>query len=143
MTVKDAFEAMENVSDNDFDPADVLIMHTEFRTEFADQAVFVTDEDTDDRSAIGPELYIGSDATYNGLADEQLDRSNTWGWEAGGEIGAVVYGRAFVHVALQQDIDISRFSPPFTAIHDLQGGMASARTDTVYASTDAISTITQ
>lgn len=143
VTVKDAFEAMENVTDNDFDPADTMIMHTEFRTEFADQAVFVTSEDTDDTSAIGPELYIASDATYNGLTNESLGQSNTWGWDATDEIGAVVYGRPFVHLVMQQDIEVSEFEPPFTAIHDLQGGMATARTDTVYASTDAISTITQ
>lgn len=160
-SVQDVLEAMENVTDNDFDPANICIMHPEFRTELADDpALGILDFsrrelDGDDRElqaaeartrsevSVGPELYVASDATYNGLSGENISQSNTWGWESDAEIGGVVFGRPFVHTVVYRDISVSEFEPPFTAIHDLQGGVASAITDSVQASNNAISTITQ
>lgn len=149
VNVQDTLEAAENVTDNDFDPTDVLVMHPEFRTELADDPALASidwDNSADQGrlgSAFGLDLFVGSGATYNGLADETLSPTNTWGWEATGEIGGVVYGQAFVHTVVYQDISVTELSAPFTDIHDLQGGVAKAWTDSVQASNDAISTITQ
>lgn len=164
--VQDVLEAAENVKDNDFDPANVAALHPELVTELADDPAlgyldFERDDPPADRElqagdeqptagrSVGPALYEHSDATYNGLSGENLNTSNTWGWEASGEIGGFVYGRPFVHTILYRDIDVAEWSPPFTAIRDLQGVTVSAWTDTVAAGDDgsgnknSISTITQ
>jgi hypothetical protein len=159
-SVQTVLEAMENVSDNDFDPANIAIMHPEFRTELADDpALNILDfsrlRANEDRElqagetpaasgrGIGPELYVSSGATYNGLATESFATSNTWGWESGGEYGAVVYGRPFVHTVIYRDISVSEFGDRIEGIYDLQGGVASAWTDSVQASNNAISYISQ
>lgn len=146
-TVQDVLEATENVTDNDFDPVDVLVLHSELRTELADDPALASLDwhggDEELGSPFGIRAYIGSDATYNGRSNEEPGGSNTWGWEAGSEIGGVVYGSEFVHTVVYQDIETTELSPPFTAVHDLQGGVATAWTDSVQVSNDAISTITQ
>lgn len=149
-TVQAVMEAAENVADNDFDPTNTLVMHPEFRTELADTASLSrfnwtggAGDEGQGRSPFGLRAFVASDATYNGRAREQVSTSNTWGWESGGEIGAAVYGAPFVHTVIYQDISVSELSAPFTAIHDLQGGVANAWTDSVQPSNNAISTITQ
>lgn len=161
--VQDVLEAMENVTDNDFDPANVLILHPELRTELADDpALGILDfsrfraDDESDRElqetptqaaqrALGPQVFVHSGATYNGLSTEPSDvgGSNTWGWEADGEIGGAVYGSPFVHTALYEDVTVTELGSPVTDIRDIAGGVARAYSDCVLADTNAVSTITQ
>lgn len=160
-TVQSILEAMENVADNDFDPANILILHPELRTELADdpalQLLDFTPEDRDadqrdlqesatdaTRRATGPQIFIHSSATYNGLTNENVSNAgNTWGWESGSEIGGVVYGSPFCHTVIYEDVSVSELTTPITDIRDIQGGVARAYTDSVLASGDAASRITQ
>jgi hypothetical protein len=85
-------------------------------------------EDQDD-STLGHRLFIQSGTAYD-------SDSVTYGFEADGERGALVYGRQFVHLPVHRDVSVTELQPPFTAIHDLQGGVASAWTDVVAVDED-------
>lgn len=162
ISVQDILEAAEFPADSDFDPADVAVIHPEALTELADDPslnylVFSRTHVADDRAlqadgndqapnpdrAFGPQIWIASDATYNGLAGESLDTSNTYGWEAGSEIGGFVHGSVFVHTVLYGDISVSELVSPVTDIRDVQGGVASVWADSVQPSNNAIATFSQ
>lgn len=163
IAVQDILEAAEFPADSDFDPVDVAVIHPEALTELADDPSlnFLSFSRTDvasDRAlqadnggqnvpnpgrAFGPQIWIASDATYNGLSGEAFSTSNTYGWEAGSEIGGFVHGSPFVNTVIYQDIAVSELESPITDIRDIQGGVARAWVDSVQPSNNAIATFSQ
>lgn len=124
-------KAQEKAADEDFDPTDSVVMHPEYESELFgnNQALGVSGGDNNaDYVALAHEFFTQSGTAYTG--------SNTYGFESDGEFGALVFGRQFVHIPVFREVEVSELQPPFTAIHDLQGGVARAATDTVAVDPD-------
>jgi hypothetical protein len=86
-------------------------------------------------AASGQTYDDGSDIGYDG-------GENTWGFDADGELGAVVYDRNHIHTVLYapngQDVEVKDYEDP---IRDLQGVNARVHVDVIYSQQRAASTI--
>lgn len=120
--------------------ADTFVSHEEFRGELFDDSnlVYVNragqDAELRDRELAS---VMGIDhLPMNGAAYDST--SNTWGYSADGELGAVVYQRDHMWLVIEQDIEIKDYDDP---IRDLQGVNGRAWVDATYAQTDAAATV--
>lgn len=127
-------KASEAAADNDFDPTDTVVGHPEYWSELAGNnqlaGLNAVGSDTGSTDAIvGHDPFTVSGSAYDSGAQ-------TYGFEADGERGALVYGREFVRLALYKDIAVSELKDPVTSVHDIQGGVATAWTDVVAVDED-------
>ena len=135
--------AYGEVDGDDFEP-DTYTTHPEFRTTLFDDSniAFANRAGTDDvirervfDPLLSVEHYGASDATYDG--------TNEWGYDEGGEIGAVCYDSNHVHVVTYSpnggDIEIKDYDDP---IRDLSGVNARIFHDTILTQERAVSTVT-
>ena len=82
---------------------------------------------------LGVEHIGASDATY-----DDDSGTETWGFNADGEKGAVVYDSSNIHLLIEQDIEVKDYDDP---IRDLNGVNARAITDTRYTQERAAATV--
>lgn len=126
-------EPSELVADNDFDPTNVLIMHPAYLTElggnnqFAGANINRVEGDADD--VLGHRPFTLSGTVYD-------SGSVTYDFDADGDRGAVVFNSDHVHVVVYRNIEVSEFPERMEAIRDIQGGVASAWTDTIAVDPD-------
>jgi len=134
--------AYGEVDDDDFIP-DSFVTHPEYRTTLFDDSniAFANRAGTDDvvrERVFDPLLSV----THYGASSSTYDGSNTWGFNADGELGAVVYDSSHVHVVMYNpegnDIQVKDYEDP---IRDLQGVNARVHTDTIYSQQRAASTV--
>lgn len=131
-------KASEAAADNDFDPTDTLVMHPEYASELFGNNQLTglngvrSDHGGDDRRFVaGHEPFIQSGTAYD-------SGSQTYGFETDADKGALVYGRAFVHVPVYRDVSVAEFGDDHRKgfEEDLQGGVARAYTDVVAVDTN-------
>ena len=135
--------AYGEVDADDFVP-DSFVTHPEFRTELfnSDNIAFANRAGTDDvirERVFDPLLSV----THYGASGNTYDSgTETWGYNADGEQGAVVYDSNHVHVVMYNpdgnDIQVKDYDDP---IRDLSGVNARVHTDTVYSQQRAASTV--
>lgn len=123
-------KASETAADEDFDPTDTVYMHPEYESElFGNNQAFGVSAPEDSAAsyeALGHEFFTQSGTAYD-------SGTNTYGFESDGDFGALVYGKAFVHIPVYRDVDVSEIEDP---IRDIQGGVARAETDVVAVDPD-------
>lgn len=128
-------KASEAAADNDFDPTDTAVIHPEYESELFgnNQALAVTagEDAPADYRALGNDFFVQSGTAYDA-------GNQTYGFESDGEHGALVYGRAFVHIPVYRDVSVTEFGEDdrVTFEKDLQGGVARAQTDVVSVDAD-------
>jgi len=131
--------AYGEVDKDDFVP-DTFVTHPEFRTSLFNEEniAFANRAGTDDvirervfDPLLGVEHRGASDSVYN-------SSENEFGYSADGEIGAVVYDRAAIHIIMENEVEVKDYEDP---IRDLQGVNARVNVDCVYSQSRAASTI--
>jgi hypothetical protein len=131
--------AYGEVDQDDFVP-DTFVTHPEFRTSLFNEEniAFANRAGTDDvirervfDPLLGVEHRGASDSVYN-------SSENEFGYSADGEIGAVVYDRAAIHIIMENEVEVKDYEDP---IRDLQGVNARVNVDCVYSQSRAASTI--
>jgi len=132
-------KAIEQVEVDDFGPVNSMVMHPEFKTALFEDSNLAyanragSDEVLRNRefnSLFGTEMFTASDGTY--------DSTETWGFDADGEIGGVVYNKDFVNLVIYQDLTVKNYEDP---IRDLQGGNVRLQCDSLYHQPDAASRV--
>lgn len=127
------------VDKQDFIP-DTVVSHPEYREElFNDSNLAFVDrsgQDTELRERELDRLFGVDHLPMNNAAYDS--GTNTWGYGADGELGAVVYQRDHLWLVIEQDIEVRDYEDP---VRDLQGVNARAWVDATYAQTDAAATI--
>lgn len=127
------------VDKQDFIP-DTFVSHPEFREELFNDSNLVyvnrSGQDTELREREVERLFGVDHLPMNNAAYDS--GSNTWGYNADGELGAVVYQQEHLWLVIEQDIEVRDYEDP---VRDLQGVNARAWVDATYAQTDAAATI--
>jgi len=127
--------AYGEVDSDDFVP-DTFVTHPEYRTTLFDDEniAFANRAGTDDvfDPLLGVDHYGASDATYD------PDGTETWGFGADGEKGAVVYDRSRIHTIFENDIEVKDYEDP---IRDLQGVNARATFDVIFSQSRGAATV--
>lgn len=127
--------AVGQVDDQDFEP-DTFVSHSELRTELFDDSNLVyvnrSGRDMELREREVDRVMGLTHLPMNGSAHDST--SETWGYSAAGEVGAVVYERDKIWLVIHKDIEIKDYEDP---IRDLQGVNSRAWVDSTYAQTDA------
>lgn len=127
------------VDKNDFQP-DTFVSHPEYREELFNDSNLVyvnrSGQDTELREREVERLFGVDHLPMNNAAYDS--GSNTWGYAADGEFGAVVYQRDHLWLVIEQDIEVRDYEDP---VRDLQGVNARAWVDATYAQPDAAATI--
>jgi hypothetical protein len=132
--------AIEQVELQDF-IVDTMVQHPEFKTDlFTDSNLaYANRAGSDDvvrngefSPLLGLEMFTASDGTHNG--------SETWGFNADGEMGAVAYQRDHAALVVWEDFDMDSESYE-DPIRRLQGGNVESWVDSVYRQSDAAARI--
>lgn len=138
------FEARNNVVGQNFPAPDTIVMHDEAELGiFADSnnnALFANRlGNPNTRSdAVIPQVaglesqFVVPDGPYD-------SGTNTWGYAANGEVGAVVYPRELMYSYMYRDLETKDFEDP---IRDLEGANVRAQYDAGIGQTSAFSRIT-
>lgn len=132
--------AQEEIEKANFGAGNTLVMHPEFKTALFEDSnlAYANRANSDD---------VITDRTYNQLLGAMLmtgspdayDAGNqTWGFNADGEIGAVVYNDQFMGLQIYQDLTTKQFEDPIT---DITGGNVRAHFDANYHQPDAAARI--
>ena len=120
--------AQEEIEKQNFGSGDALVMHPEFKTSLFEDSNLAyanrsgSDDVLTDRSfnqILGAELFTMSDGAYDA-------GTQTWGFAADGEIGAVVVNTDFAGLQIYQDLETKEFDDP---IRDITGGNVRAHFD--------------
>jgi hypothetical protein len=142
--------AATNVDLQDFGPTDTAVVHPEFEQDLFDDTNVVyanrggSTEPLQDRqlgSIMGHERFMASDGTYNNAGNTRtLSPSNTWGYAADGEYGAVAYQREMFNLIVYDEFDMEtkEYEDP---IRDLQGMNVRTYVDAKYGQTNAASVV--
>lgn len=143
--------AATKVDLQDLGEPDQAVVHPEFEQDIFDDTNVVyanrsgETEPLQDRlmgDIMGLTRWKASDGTYANAGDTKtLSTSNTWGYGADGEIGAVTFVQDMFNLVVWQDFDMETKSYE-DPIRDLQGQNVRSWVDAVYGQTDAAATIT-
>ncbi|AFH23076.1 hypothetical protein OSG_eHPD7_00020 [environmental Halophage eHP-D7] len=135
--------AYGEVDDQDFIP-DSFVTHPQYRTTLFDDSniSFANRAGTDDvirERVFDPLLSV----THYGASSNTYNSSeNSWGFDSGGDTGAIVYDSNHVHVVMYNpdgnDIQIKDYDDP---IRDLRGVNARVHTDAIYSQERAAATV--
>lgn len=134
----DLFAARNNVIAGNWPAPDTIVMHDEAELGiFADSnnnALFANrlGDDSARRNAAIPEVANLSNAFV--VPDGPYDGSNTWGYGANGEVGAVMYPQELMFVYLYRDLETKDFEDP---IRDLEGANVRGQFDAVWGQSSA------
>lgn len=143
-------EAAGAVEIEDLGRPDTAVVHPEFETHiFQDSNVVYANrggstEPVQDREfgdVMGLNRFVASDGTYNNATDTRtLSTSNTWGYAADAEKGAVAYVQEMFNLIVWQDMDMETrdYEDP---IRDLQGSNVRSYVDATFGQTNAAATV--
>lgn len=125
------FRARNNVVGNNFPAPDTLVMHDEFELGmFADSnnnALFANRLGDQSARAAATVPEVASLSNRLTVPDGPYDSSsNTWGYAADSEIGAVAYPQELMYLYMYRDLETKDFEDP---IRDIEGANVRAQFD--------------
>lgn len=133
-----------NVDTNEYAEPNTVVNHPEFeKAIFDDTNVVYANRSGETQpvqerqmgSVMGLTRWKASDSTYNGAGSasygQQLSTSNTWGYDADGEFGAVVFPSRLFNVVIWDEFDMTTKSYE-DPIRDLEGQNVRTWMDAVY-----------